>query len=101
MAASTEQTAKTADIGEVRLDSTGFVTLAVAEHEDRLHVTLHRPDTRNAIDRAMVDELHTTCAHLEANPNFDRLGHARGPGDRRNGDLRLGRRHRAAAKAAP
>ena len=70
MAAPTEQTAKTADIGEARLETTGFLTLAVTESDDRLHVTLHRPQTRNAIDRAMVDELHTTCAHLEANPKI-------------------------------
>ncbi|WP_138444526.1 enoyl-CoA hydratase/isomerase family protein [Sinomonas susongensis] len=51
-----------------RLDTSGFTTLLVAEHGDRLHVTLHRPDVRNAIDATMVGELHTVCAYLEANP---------------------------------
>lgn len=43
-------------------------TLQVEEHDDRVVVTLNRPDVRNAIDRAMVDELHTVCARLEADP---------------------------------
>jgi enoyl-CoA hydratase len=50
------------------LDAAGFATLLLEEREDRLHVRLHRPEVRNAIDQAMVDELHAVCAHLEADP---------------------------------
>jgi enoyl-CoA hydratase len=38
------------------------------DRPDRLVVRLHRPERRNAIDRAMVEELHTVCAELEQNP---------------------------------
>ncbi len=51
-----------------RLDASGFATLVVQERGDRLHARLHRPAVRNAIDQAMVDELHRVCAHLEAHP---------------------------------
>ena len=37
---------------------------------DRLHVRLNRPAVKNAIDRAMVDELHAVCAQLEAAPRI-------------------------------
>ena len=37
---------------------------------DRLHVRLNRPEVKNAIDRAMVDELHAVCAQLEADPRI-------------------------------
>lgn len=47
------------------LDTT---TLRVEEHDDRLVVTLDRPEVRNAIDAAMVGELHAVCAALEARP---------------------------------
>jgi len=47
-----------------------FTTLLLAETEDRLEVRLHRPAVRNAIDQAMVDELHSVCAHLESNPKI-------------------------------
>jgi enoyl-CoA hydratase len=30
--------------------------------------TMHRPEVRNAIDQAMVDELHALCAELEDDP---------------------------------
>ena len=71
MAASTEQTAA-ATVGNRgnRLETFGFTTLGVAEREDRLHLTLHRPEMRNAIDQVMVQELHAACAHLEANPKI-------------------------------
>lgn len=36
--------------------------------DDRTVVTLDRPTVRNAIDQAMVDELHAVCAELEAVP---------------------------------
>lgn len=45
-----------------------FTTLRLTETEDRLHVQLHRPEVRNAIDQAMVDELHAVCDHLERHP---------------------------------
>lgn len=48
-----------------------FETLLIAEdRDDRLHIRLNRPAVRNAIDRAMVDELHEVCAQLEANPRI-------------------------------
>ncbi|GAA2218308.1 enoyl-CoA hydratase/isomerase family protein [Promicromonospora sukumoe] len=42
----------------------------VDDRADRLHVRLDRPEVRNAIDRAMVDELHEVCAELEAWPRI-------------------------------
>lgn len=42
--------------------------LRVSEGEARLVVELHRPEVRNAIDRQMVDELHTVCSDLERAP---------------------------------
>ncbi|MEA5453713.1 enoyl-CoA hydratase/isomerase family protein [Sinomonas sp. JGH33] len=59
-----------ANDGVARLDAAGFTTLRVAEGGDRLHATLHRPEVRNAIDAAMVAELHAVCTHLEANPKI-------------------------------
>lgn len=51
------------------LDATGtFTTLRVRDGGDRLHVTLDRPEVRNAIDLAMVEELHAVCDHLEQHP---------------------------------
>ena len=48
-----------------------FTTLQVVDDRpDRLHVRLHRPAVRNAIDRAMVDDLHTVCAGLESAPRI-------------------------------
>lgn len=47
-----------------------FTTLKLSETDDRLWVRLHRPDVRNAIDQAMVDELHAICAYLEKNPKI-------------------------------
>ena len=35
---------------------------------DRVVVTLNRPDARNAIDQATIDELHLVCAELEVQP---------------------------------
>lgn len=37
----------------------------VEERPDRVVAVLDRPDTRNAIDQQMVDELHALCARLE------------------------------------
>ncbi|MEO6505690.1 MAG: enoyl-CoA hydratase/isomerase family protein [Terrimesophilobacter sp.] len=42
--------------------------LLVEERSDRWHVTLNRPDVRNAIDQAMVDAFHAVCEELEKNP---------------------------------
>lgn len=47
-----------------------FTTLKLSETDDRLWVRLHRPDVRNAIDQAMVDELHAICAYLEKSPKI-------------------------------
>jgi enoyl-CoA hydratase len=38
------------------------------DRPDRLVVRLNRPERRNALDLAMVEELHTVCAELEQNP---------------------------------
>lgn len=43
-------------------------TLQVERTEDRMVVTLARPAERNAIDAAMVEELHSLCAELERAP---------------------------------
>ncbi|WP_125610585.1 enoyl-CoA hydratase/isomerase family protein [Specibacter cremeus] len=51
-----------------RLDPAAFATLLVTEADDRVAVQLNRPAVRNAIDAAMVDELHRVCAYLEATP---------------------------------
>ncbi|MGA0567055.1 enoyl-CoA hydratase/isomerase family protein [Rathayibacter sp. KR2-224] len=45
-------------------------TLRVERAGDRTVVTLDRPHTRNAIDQAMVDELHELCAELERDPGI-------------------------------
>jgi enoyl-CoA hydratase/carnithine racemase len=49
---------------------TGPATLVVDEHEDRVVVTLRRPEARNAINAAMVRELHDVCAALEERPRL-------------------------------
>lgn len=38
------------------------------ERPDRIHVRLHRPEVRNAIDETMAGELHAVCAWLERHP---------------------------------
>lgn len=45
-------------------------TLRIASHEDRVVVTLDRPGVKNAIDLAMVAELHDVCAELERLPKI-------------------------------
>jgi enoyl-CoA hydratase len=37
---------------------------------DRVVVTLDRPEVRNAIDQATIDELHAVCAELETEPRI-------------------------------
>ena len=61
------------------LSGEGFRTLLVTEGDDRLFVQLNRPEVRNAIDQAMVDELHAVCAYLERTPKMLILSGA--PGD--------------------
>lgn len=48
----------------------GFSSISVDERDDRLVVTLTRPERRNAIDGWMIDELHTVCAELERAPRL-------------------------------
>ncbi|GAA3952937.1 enoyl-CoA hydratase/isomerase family protein [Actinoplanes auranticolor] len=45
-------------------------TVKVEESDDRVVVTLHRPQARNAINAAMVRELHDVCAGLEERPRL-------------------------------
>ena len=45
-------------------------TLDVEELDDRVVVTLRRPEARNAINAAMVGELHDVCAVLEQRPRL-------------------------------
>jgi enoyl-CoA hydratase len=45
-------------------------TLTVDELDDRVVVTLSRPEARNAINAAMVGELHQVCAALEERPRL-------------------------------
>lgn len=47
-----------------------FHILIVDNRDDRVEVQLNRPATRNAIDRATVDELHLVCAELEVDPRI-------------------------------
>lgn len=35
---------------------------------DRLHIRLNRPESKNAINQTMVDELHAVCSDLEQRP---------------------------------
>ncbi|AGZ42432.1 enoyl-CoA hydratase/isomerase family protein [Actinoplanes friuliensis] len=53
-------------------------TLRVEELDDRVVVTLHRPEARNAINAAMIRELHEVCAGLEDNPRLLLLTGAEG-----------------------
>ncbi|MEV8059349.1 enoyl-CoA hydratase/isomerase family protein [Streptomyces antimycoticus] len=43
-------------------------TVTIDERDDRTVVTLNRPDARNAINAAMIAELHEVCTQLEARP---------------------------------
>jgi enoyl-CoA hydratase/carnithine racemase len=45
-------------------------SLRVEERDDRVIVTLNRPEKRNAIDAGMVAALHELCASLEARPKL-------------------------------
>ncbi|QCR20386.1 enoyl-CoA hydratase/isomerase family protein [Agrococcus sp. SGAir0287] len=43
-------------------------TLRVERHDAYVLATLDRPERRNAIDQATIDDLHALCAELEATP---------------------------------
>jgi enoyl-CoA hydratase len=45
-------------------------TLEVEERDDRVIITLNRPEARNAINSAMVGELHQACGMLEQKPRM-------------------------------
>ncbi|HZN20051.1 MAG TPA: enoyl-CoA hydratase/isomerase family protein [Micromonosporaceae bacterium] len=47
-----------------------MTALLLEERADRLVVTLNRPDRRNAIDAAMVEELHAVCERLAESPRL-------------------------------
>lgn len=47
-----------------------MTTLTVEERDDRMVVTLCRPEARNAINAAMVRDLHDVCARLEETPKL-------------------------------
>ncbi|WP_425315220.1 enoyl-CoA hydratase/isomerase family protein [Tsukamurella pseudospumae] len=47
---------------------TGLQTVTVERTVDRYVVTLDRPAARNAINAAMIAELHTVCGLVEADP---------------------------------
>lgn len=47
-----------------------FQTIEVAETGDRITVTLDRPAQRNAINTAMIAELHQVCERLERDPKL-------------------------------
>lgn len=52
------------------MNATPYDTVLVDESEDRLVVSLHRPDARNAVNARMVEELHDVCARLEREPKL-------------------------------
>lgn len=45
-------------------------SIRVRRGDDRVVVTLDRPQVRNAIDQRMVEELHAVCAALERDPKI-------------------------------
>lgn len=47
-----------------------YETLLVEQRADRVVVTLHRSEARNAISGRMVAELHDVCEELERNPKL-------------------------------
>ncbi|WP_433292533.1 enoyl-CoA hydratase/isomerase family protein [Actinoplanes sp. CA-030573] len=47
-----------------------MTTLTVERLDDRVVVTLSRPEARNAINAAMVRELHAVCDELEERPRL-------------------------------
>ncbi len=51
-------------------DYSSFTALQITEGDGRVTAVLNRPEVRNAIDAAMVEELHMLCADLEENPRI-------------------------------
>ncbi|WP_411722415.1 enoyl-CoA hydratase/isomerase family protein [Mycetocola sp.] len=49
-------------------------TLQVTRSPERVEILLDRPSARNAINQAMVDELHAVCEELERDPRVLLLG---------------------------
>jgi enoyl-CoA hydratase len=47
-----------------------MATIVIEELDDRVVVTLRRPEARNAVNAAMVRELHDVCAGLEERPRL-------------------------------
>jgi enoyl-CoA hydratase/carnithine racemase len=47
-----------------------MTALEITETDGIVTVLLNRPDRRNAIDAAMIGELHDVCADLEAHPRI-------------------------------
>lgn len=43
-------------------------TIKIHAADGTVHVEMHRPEVRNAIDQLMVDELHSVCGDLERTP---------------------------------
>ncbi|GGR12583.1 enoyl-CoA hydratase/isomerase family protein [Agromyces mediolanus] len=52
------------------MSAAGGRVLRIERLDDRVVATLDRPEKRNAIDQAMIDELHELCAELEAEPRI-------------------------------
>ena len=50
------------------MTASAFSTLVFDERPDRAMVTLQRPGARNAIDLAMITELHAVCDRLDLDP---------------------------------
>jgi enoyl-CoA hydratase len=50
--------------------SESYHTLIVEERDDRVVVSLHRPEARNAVSSRMVSELHAVCDLLESEPRL-------------------------------
>jgi len=55
-------------MASANLPSRELSTLTVRDAGSHLLVRLNRPEVRNAIDRAMVDDLHVVCDELERDP---------------------------------
>ncbi|PZH20985.1 enoyl-CoA hydratase [Streptomyces sp. NTH33] len=60
----------TNDTASDTTSDTAYETLLVEEREDRVVVTLHRPEARNAISGLMIRELHAVCDLLEDDPKL-------------------------------
>lgn len=54
----------------IRMSAQDTSALRIEWGEDRVHAVLDRPAVRNAIDAAMVDELHELCRELENDPRI-------------------------------